>query len=107
MSLRHGKPQTQMWPALQQPRSDMHTPELAALSSVCISSPFSDNREEAGPPRVTGGQSRGPGSGLMALLVLGKMRSGEGGPLRVPAVCKALCLQAHALAWLSGGGTRP
>lgn len=83
------------------------TPELAALRSVCISSPFSDNREKAGPPRVTGGQSRGPGSGLMALLGLGKMRSGEVGPLRAPAVCQALCLQARALAWLRGGGTEP
>lgn len=92
MSLCHGKPQTQMWPALQQPRSDMDTPELAALRSMCISSPFSDSREKAGPPRMTGGQSRGPGSGLMALLGLGRMRSGEVGPLRVPAVCQALCL---------------
>lgn len=83
------------------------TPELAALRSVCISSPFSDNREKAGPPRVTGGQSRGPGSGLMAMLGLGKMRSGEVGPLRAPAVCQALCLQARALAWLRGGGTEP
>ena len=33
---------------------------------MCISSPFPDNKEMAGPPRLMGGQSRGPGSGLTA-----------------------------------------
>ena len=70
---------------------------------MCISSPFPDNKEMAGPPRLMGGQSRGPGSGLRApsercrvtRLVLPQSR----GAGTVPA--------GHALAWLGGGAPAP